>query len=58
MEEARNFSLSYHPKTDGKTKVVNRILGNILRSLVGIHPKQWDHVQIPNNLKNVRKLNF
>jgi hypothetical protein len=39
-----NFSSTYHPQTDGKTKVVNRSLGNILKSLVGEHPKQWDQV--------------
>jgi hypothetical protein len=35
-----NFSSTYHPQTDGKTKVVNRSLGNILRYLVSEHPKQ------------------
>ena len=45
MEEARykpqfQFSLS---SLDGwTTKVVNRILGNLLRSLVYKNPKQWD----------------
>ena len=34
-----SFSSSYHPQTDGQTEVVNRILGNILRSLVYGHPK-------------------
>lgn len=39
-----NFNSTYHPQYDGKTKFVNMSLRNILRSLVGEHPKQWDHV--------------
>jgi hypothetical protein len=38
------FSSSYHPQTDGKTEVVNRSLGNLLRSLVAEHHSSWDNV--------------
>ena len=36
------FSSAYHPQTNGKTEVVNRSLGKILRILVYKEPKQWD----------------
>jgi hypothetical protein len=38
------FSSSYHPQTDGKTEVVNRSLGDLLRSLVTEHHSSWDNV--------------
>lgn len=37
-----NYSSAYHPQTDGQTKVVNQSLGNLLRSLEGTKPNQWD----------------
>jgi hypothetical protein len=38
------FSSAYHPHTDGKTEVVNRSLGDLLRSLVTEHHNSWDNV--------------
>ena len=38
------FSSAYHPQSDGKTEVVNRSLGNMLRSLIGESPRKWNRV--------------
>jgi hypothetical protein len=38
-----SFSSSYHPQIDGQTEVVNRSLGDLLRSLVTEHHSQWDN---------------
>jgi hypothetical protein len=39
-----SFISVYHPQTDGQTEVVNRSLGDLLRSLVIEHHSQWDHI--------------
>jgi hypothetical protein len=44
-----SFSSTYHPQTYGKTEVVNKSLGNLLRSLVTEKGRQWD--QIPTQAK-------
>jgi hypothetical protein len=38
------FSYAYHPQTNGQTEVVNRSLGDLLRSLVTEHHNSWDHI--------------
>jgi hypothetical protein len=38
------FSSTYHPHTDGQTEVVNRSIGDLLRSLVTEHHSQWDNI--------------
>jgi hypothetical protein len=39
-----SFSSSYHPQTYKHIEVVNKILGNLLRSLVIEHHSQWDQI--------------
>jgi hypothetical protein len=38
------FSSAYHPQTDGQTEVVNKSLGDLLRSLVMEHHGSWDNI--------------
>jgi hypothetical protein len=38
------FSYAYHLQTDGQTEVVNRSIGDLLRSLVTEHHGSWDNI--------------
>jgi hypothetical protein len=38
------FSSAYHPQTDGQMKVVNKSLGDLLRSLVTEHHSSWENI--------------
>jgi transposase InsO family protein len=39
-----SFSSTYHPQAYGQNEVVNRSLGNLLRSLVTEQGRQWDQI--------------
>ena len=42
MRTSLDYSIAFHSQTDGKTKVVNQSLGNLLQCLVRDHPKKWE----------------
>ena len=39
-----DYSSTYHPQTNGQIEVVNKSMWNLLRILIGDHPKQWDQL--------------
>lgn len=57
-----DMSTAYHPQTNGQTEVVNRSLGNMLRSLVGENIKSWDsrlcQAEFAHNHANNRSSGF
>jgi hypothetical protein len=42
MDTKLNFSLAYHPQTDGQTKRTNQILEDMLRAFALNYGKSWD----------------
>jgi hypothetical protein len=42
MDTRLNFSLAYHPQTDGQTERVNQILEDMLRACALKDSKSWD----------------
>nr|GEV91043.1 RNA-directed DNA polymerase [Tanacetum cinerariifolium] len=51
------FSSSHHPQTYGQTEVVNRSLGNLLRSLIRDNAKQWDFILLQAEFAYKRSVN-
>jgi hypothetical protein len=42
MDTKLNFSLAYHPQTDGQTERTNQVLEDMLRACTLKHGRSWD----------------
>ena len=42
MDTKLNFSLAYHPQTDGQIKRTNQVLEDMLRACALQHGSSWD----------------
>jgi hypothetical protein len=46
MDTKLNFSLAYHPWTDGQTERTNQVLEDMLRTCALQHGSSWDRVYL------------